>query len=295
MLNYVLTCCSTVDISRKYLEKRNISFVSFNYHLDGKSYLDDLGESVSFDDYYEKIKEGSMPTTSQVNVGQFLEFFETFLRDEKDILHISFSSGLSGSYNSAIIASEELKIKYPNRKILVVDSLAASSGYGLLVDKAADLRDSGESIEDIHKFIEQNKLNVNHWFFSTDLTHYKRGGRISSTSAAVGTLLNINPLLNMNCHGELTPVKKVRGKKKVINEMIEKMTTLAKDGVNYSGKCFISHSASFNDARMLADLIEEKFKSLDGSVVINNIGMVIGAHTGPGTVALFFFGDERKC
>lgn len=295
MLNYVLTCCSTVDMSREYLEKRNIPFVSFNYHLDGKDYLDDLGKSISFDDYYERIKNGSMPTTSQVNVGEFLEFFETFLNDGKDILHISFSSGLSGTYNSAIMASEELKTKYPDRKILIIDSLAASSGYGLLVDKAADLRDNGGNIEDLHKFIENNKLNVNHWFFSTDLTHYKRGGRISSTSAVVGNLLNINPLLNMNCDGELTPVKKVRGKKKVINEMIEKMTTLAESGINYSGKCFISHSSSLDDAKTLADLIEEKFKSLDGSVVINDIGMVVGAHTGPGTVALFFFGNERKC
>ncbi|MFA9422448.1 MAG: DegV family protein [Sedimentibacter sp.] len=293
MSDYVLTCCSTADMTNEYFEDRNIPFACFHYNIDGNEYPDDLGKTMSFDDFYGRITAGAMPTTSQVNVGEFINFFESFLIESKDILHISFSSGLSGAYNSACIARDELLLKYPNRKILIIDSLGASSGYGLLVDMAADIRDDGSSIEEVCKLIEENKLNVHHWFFSTDLTHYKRGGRISSASAAVGNLLNICPLLDMNYDGKLIPRTKFRGKKHVIAEIVKQMETHAKDGVNYSGKCFISHSACYDDARRVADLIEEKFTSLNGPVLINSVGTVIGSHTGPGTVALYFFGDKR--
>ncbi len=294
MSNYLLTCCSTADMPHEYFQNRKIPYVSFHYILDGKEYPDDLGQSISFEQYYRRISEGAMPTTSQVNVSQFIEFFEPFLEEGKDILHISFSSGLSGAYNSANIAKDELLSKYPDRKILIVDSLAASSGYGMLVDMAADLRDKGETLEDVHNWLENNKLHVHHWFFSTDLTHYKRGGRISPTSAMVGGLLHINPLLNMSADGKLTPRKKIRGKKKVINEIVRMMDMHANDGPDYSGKCFISHSACYDDARKVADLIEEKFPHLKEPVRINSVGTVIGAHTGPGTVALYFVGDKRE-
>jgi DegV family protein with EDD domain len=294
MYNYVLSCCSTADMPYDYFKKRNIPFVCFHYVLDGKEYLDDLGQSMTFEEFYRRVAAGSMPTTSQVNVGQFIEFFEPFLKEEKDILHISFSSGLSGAYNSALIAREELLSRYPDRKIIVIDSLGASSGYGLLVDMAADMRDTGATIEELHAWVEENKLNIHHWFFSTDLTHYKRGGRISATSAAVGTLLNMCPLLNMSYDGKLIPRRKIRGKKQVIAQIVHMMEMHAKDGVNYSGKCFISNSACYDDARKVADLIEEKFPFLSGRVMINSVGTVIGSHTGQGTVALFFLGDKRE-
>lgn len=294
MCNYVLSCCSTADMPYDYFKKRNIPFVCFHYILDGKEYLDDLGQSMTFEEFYRRVAAGSMPTTSQVNVGQFIEFFEPFLKEEKDILHISFSSGLSGAYNSALIAREELLSRYPDRKIIVIDSLGASSGYGLLVDLAADMRDTGATIEELHAWVEENKLNIHHWFFSTDLTHYKRGGRISATSAAVGTLLNMCPLLNMSYDGKLIPRRKIRGKKQVIAQIVQMMEMHAKDGVNYSGKCFISNSACYEDARKVADLIEEKFPFLSGRVMINSVGTVIGSHTGQGTVALFFLGDKRE-
>lgn len=293
MSDFVLTCCSTADMPYAYFKKRNIPFVCFHYTMDGKEYPDDLGQTMPFEEFYDRIKEGAMPTTSQVNVGQFIDFFEPFLKDGKDVLHISLSSGLSGSYNSACMAKEELLSKYPGRKILVVDSLGASSGYGLITDTAADMRDDGLSLEEVYTWIEENKLNVHHWFFSTDLSHYKRGGRISATSAALGTLLNICPLLNMDNKGKLIPQTKVRGKKRVIAEIVHMMETHAKNGLAYLGKCFISHSACFDDAQMVADRIEEKFLHLNGSVMINSVGTVIGSHTGPGTVALFFFGDKR--
>ena len=258
MSGYVLTCCSTADMPYEYFKKRNIPFVCFHFNMDGKEYPDDLGQTVPFEEFYARIAAGAMPTTSQVNVGEFIDFFEPYLKDGKDILHISLSTGLSGAYNSACIAREELLPKYPSRKILIVDSLGASSGYGLLTDAAADMRDNGAALEDVFATIEKNKLNVHHWFFTTDLTHYKRGGRISAASAMMGTLLNICPLLYVNYKGSYSP-RKIRGKKRVIKEIIHKMEVHAQKGTEYSGKCFISNSACYDDARKLADLVEERF------------------------------------
>lgn len=294
MNKFILTCCSTADMNHEYFFKREIPFASFHFNIDGEDYIDDLGQTMPFEEFYSYIEGGAMPTTSQVNVGEFIDLFEPFLKRSKDILHISLSTGLSGAYNSACIAKGELLAKYPERQIMIVDSLGASSGYGLLTDLAADMRDEGTSIEDVCTWLEENKLNVHHWFFSTDLSHYKRGGRISAASAVVGSILNICPLLNMNNHGELIPREKIRGKKRVISEIVKKMKTHAENGVNYNGKCFISNSACYDDARMVADLIEKDFPNLDGKVVINSVGTVIGSHTGPGTVALFFLGDKRK-
>ena len=293
MPQYVITCCSTADMPYDYFQKRNIPFVCFHFTLDGKEYPDDLGKTVSFDEFYRKIAAGALPTTSQVNVGEFIDFFEPYLTQGLDILHISLSSRLSGTYNSALLAGEQLLQKYPDRRILIVDSLGASSGSGLLVDLAADLRDSGASLDEVHTWVEENKLTIHHWFFSTDLTHYRRGGRISAVSATVGTILSICPLMNMNDLGQLIPREKVRGKKQVIAEIVRKMEEHAQNGVNYTGKCFISNSACYDDARRVADLIEERFPHLNGKVMINSVGMVIGSHTGPGTVALFFVGDKR--
>ena len=293
MSDYVVTCCSTADMPYDYFKMREIPYVCFHFTMDGKEYPDDLGQTIPFDEFYARITTGALPTTSQVNVGQFLDFFEPYLAQGKDILHISLSSGLSGTYNSALLSREQLLQKYPDRKILIVDSLGASSGYGLLVDMAVDMLDSGASLEEVHAWAEENKLNIHHWFFSTDLTHYWRGGRISATSATVGNLLNIYPLMNMNLEGKLIPREKIRGRKRVVSEIVKKMEEHAQNGTGYSGKCFISHSACLKDARTVADLVEEKFPQLDGKVMVNNIGTVIGSHTGPGTVALFFVGDKR--
>ena len=293
MPDYVLSCCSTADMPLEYFQKRDIPFVCFHFTMNGREYPDDLGQTMPFDEFYKRIAAGALPTTSQVNVTQFIEFFEPYLAAGKDILHISISSGLSGTYNSAVMARQQLLQKYPNRQLQIVDSLGASSGYGLLVDAAADLRDGGAALEDVHAWVNANKLNVHHWFFSTDLTHYKRGGRISAASATMGTLLNICPLMNMNDEGKLIPREKIRGKKRVIAEIVQRMEEYAQNGVNYVGKCFISQSACYDDARAVADLVEQKFPQLNGKVMINSIGTVIGSHTGPGTVALFFLGDKR--
>lgn len=291
--DFILSCCSTADLPLSYFEERDIHFTCFRFQMDGKEYLDDLGQSIPFDEFYRRIADGAQPTTSQINVQQYVEYFEPFLKAGREVLHIAFSSGLSGSANSARIARETLTEKYPDAKLYIVDSLAASSGYGLLVDKAADLRDSGKSAEEVRDYLEQNKLRLHHWFFSTDLTSYIRGGRVTPVAGFFGTVLKICPLLNVNNEGKLIPRQKCRGKVKAIDEIVSKMVEHAEGGREYSGKCFISHSACEADARAVADRVEATFPNLDGKVMINSIGTVIGAHTGPGTVALFFFGDER--
>lgn len=291
---YILSCCSTFDLDKEYFKKRNISYACFHFSINGKDYTDDLGQSIPFKDFYKIIsKKGTEVKTSQVNVGEFIEYFTPFLEKGLDILHISLSSGLSGAYNSALIAKKELEKKFPERKIYVVDSLGGSSGGGLLIDKLADLRDDGKSIDELFNWAEENKLNVHHWFFSSDLSFYIRGGRISKTAGFVGTLLKICPILNVNSLGKLTPVLKVRTKSKAIEETFKKMVENAKNGDDYSERCFISHSNCYEDAKTLADLIEAHFKNLNGKVKINYIGTTIGSHTGPGTVALFFWGKKR--
>ncbi len=294
MSQFILSCCSTVDLSEEHLARRNVPYLSFHYSVDGKAYADDLGKTLSYDAFYAAISSGAVTETSQVNISEYLDFFSGYLSQGLDILHICLSSGLSGSFNSATNAARIAAERFPDRKILIVDSLGASSGSGLFVDKLADLRDEGRSIDEVHAFAEAEKLRLHHWFFSTDLTSYFRGGRISRASCIFGGLLNICPLLNMDHEGHLIPRAKLRGKKKAITEIVECMKAHAEGGASYSGKCYISQSACMEDARAVADLIEAAFPSLDGPVLINNIGTTIGSHTGPGTVAVFFWGDERN-
>lgn len=294
MQNYVLSCCSTADLTREHFSRRNIHFVCFHFLLDGKQYTDDLGESISPADFYAAMENGADTKTSQVNVEEFIEYFEPFFKEGRDILHVSLSSGLSGVLNSAQTAAAMLLEKYPERKLYVVDSLGASSGYGLLMDTLADLRDAGLDIDSLRQWALDNRLSLHHWFFSTDLTFYVKGGRISKAAGWFGTALKICPLLNMDNTGHLRPRFKVRGKAKVTREIVDKMEKFALGGTDYSGKCYICHSACYEDARHVADLVEQTFKKLQGKVEINNIGPTIGSHTGPGTVALFFYGNKRE-
>lgn len=293
MTDYVLSCSSTADLTKKRMEELNIEYVRFHFYLDEKEYADDMGESITPEELYDKMLAGAVTKTSQVPLDEYMHFFEKYLEQGKDVLHIEFSSGLSGSYNSARLAAEELAEKYPERKVYVVDSLAASSGYGMIVDALAAMRDAGKDIDEIKQWIEDNKLRMNHWFFSTDLTFYIRGGRISKTAGMIGSILNICPFLNVDNAGKLIPREKIRGKKKVIHRIVEMMEQHAENGLEYDGKCYISHSLCEDDAKMVAKMIEEKFPQLNGKVEIYPVGATIGSHTGPGTVALFFWGDER--
>ena len=293
MEDYIISCSSTADLSKEHFEEINVPYVCFHFNLDGKTYPDDLGQSVPFDKFYRMMAEGSMTSTSQVNIEEFVQYFTKLLDTGKDLIHIELSSGLSGSYNSACAAAEMLREKYPDRKIYIVDSLGASSGYGLIVHTMAEKRAEGMSIDELHVWTEKNKLRMHHWFFSTDLKYYVRGGRVSKTAGFFGNLLNICPMLNMDHLGRLIPRAKIRTKKRAILDIVNRMEKHAQGGLDYSGRCYICNSDFWDDAKEVARLVEERFPKLNGKVLINSIGTVIGSHTGPGTIALFFWGDER--
>ncbi len=293
MSEYILSCCSTLDLTREHLEQRDIKFICFHFELDGKQYPDDLGKSMPLAQFYQAMTDGADTRTSQINITEYVDYFESLLEQGKDILHISFSSGLSGSYNSAVNAANLTMERHPGRKIVVIDSLAASSGYGLIVDKAADLRDEGMDMDTLANWVEEHKLNMHHWFFSTDLTFYIKGGRVSKTAGGIATVLGICPLLDVDENGHLIPRAKIRTKKKVKQAIVDRMRELADGGLDYSEKCYMSHSACLEDAEDVARAVEAEFKHINGGVLINDIGTTIGSHTGPGTVALFFWGKKR--
>ena len=294
MSEYILSCCSTADLTKEHFNRRNISYICFHYAIDGEEHIDDLGESMPFDVFYDRIAKGADTRTSQINISEYVDYFSRFLEQGLDVVHVSLSSGISGTVNSARNAALIAKERFPERSIYIVDSLAASSGYGLLMDAAADRRDEGMSAADLAAWLDENKLRMHHWFFSTDLSTFVKGGRISKTSAVFGGLLDICPLLNMDHMGRLIPRSKVRTKKKVIVEIEKRMEQFAENGLDYNGKCYISNSACLEDAQAVAKLVEEHFPKLNGKVEIYNVGTTIGSHTGPGTVALFFWGEKRK-
>lgn len=292
MSNYVISCCSTVDLNKQQLEDRDIKYIYFHYELDGKQYDDDLWETMVSDDFYRAMEEGADTKTSQVNAGEFEEYFETFLKEGKDIIHVTLASGISGVLNSALIAKGILEERYPDRKIYVIDSLTASSGYGLLMEKLADLRDSGMSVDELAAWTEENKLKVQTWFFVTDLKYLVRGGRVSKVAGFMGNVLNICPLLNIDEEGKLIPRQKIRGKKKVIEVLVNQMETFAEDGLDYSKSVNIVHSACPEDAEKVAELVKERFPKIE-KVSVYCMGPTIGSHTGPGTVGLFFWGHRE--
>ena len=293
MADYVLSGCSAADLTKEHFERIRVRYICFHYMMDGVDYPDDLGQTLSAEEFYARMAQGAETKTSQINIARYVDYFSAICEEGKDLVHVTLSSGISGTYNSACNAAQIVRERYPEREIYIVDSLAASSGYGLLLDTAAAMRDRGLSAKELADWLEANRLRLHHWFFSTDLTSYVRGGRISRTAAFFGGVFEICPLLNVDHEGKLVPRKKVRTKKNVIREIVQRMVENADNGVDYSGKCFISMSACREDAEEVARLVEESFPKLDGRVLINNIGGLIGAHTGPGTVALFFWGSER--
>ena len=293
MDGYILSCCSTVDLPAEQMERRNLSYICFHYFLDGKEYLDDLGQTMENSVFYEKMIEGADTSTSQVSVGEYLEYFEKYMKEGKDVLHVTLSSGISGSYASAKNAAEMLKEKYPDRKLYVVDSLCASSGYGFFMDALADRRDEGMSVDELHRWALDNRGRMQHWFFSSDLKWYVKGGRVSAPAGFIGGILGICPVLYVNSTGHLIPEAKVRTKKRAIQALVDRMVQYADGGKDYSGKVYICQSYCREDAEATAALVEKTFPKMEGKVQICNIGTVIGSHTGPGTIAVFFWGQRK--
>ncbi len=292
MSNFQLSCESTVDMPYSYVSGRDISVAFYTYIIDGVEYVDDMGrDENALPNFYEQLKAGKMPTTSQINHYTYLEYFEELLK-KGDVLHLAFGRGMSGSVVNAMNAAEELREQYPDRKIIVVDTLASSSGYGLLVDYAADMRDDGATMEEIEEWVLKVRLNVHHQIYATDLFHLKRGGRVSGPAAMLGTILGICPIMRLNKEGSIFAYGKARTKKKAMAETVKVMEEHAQNGYDYDGKCFICNANCIEDAQTVKAMIEEKFKNVD--VKIFDIGTIIASHTGQGTLALFYLGDDRS-
>ncbi len=292
MSNYIISCCSTADLNQSYFDENKVPFACFHFFVDDVMYEDNLGKSMDFSTFYQKMRDGAMTRTSQVNAEAYVDMLRPYLEEGKDVLHITLSSGISGTYNSACIAQDMLKEEFPDRTVYIIDSLTGSVGYGLLVDTALAKQKEGMDIHTLNQWLLDNRLNVGLWLMVSDLTYLVRGGRVSKASGAIGNLLNICPLIEFDDEGKLNVREKVRTKKKALKTQVEKMKTTAVGGTEYNGKCFISHSDSLEDAKTLASMVEEVFPNLDGPVEICNIGTVIGSHTGPGAVVLSYWSDK---
>ena len=294
MADYILSCCSTADLSDAHYSARDIHYVCFHFEVDGKQYMDDMGKSFPLADFYKAMADGAMTRTSQVSTGEYIEYFEPFLKEGKDILHLCLDSGISGTINSAVVARDTLADKYPDRKLIVLDSLAATAGLGLMMDKLADLRDEGKTIEELEAYVLEHRQEMHTWFFTTDLTYLIRGGRVSKAAGLIGGLLGICPLLWVDGEGKLDARFKIRSKKKVMQKVIEVMEENAIGGIDYADKCYINHSACLEDAKVMASMIEEHFPHLNGKVEIYDVGTTIGSHTGPGTIVVNFWGKKKQ-
>lgn len=290
MRDYQIITDSTCDLSGSLIHELDVHVIPMEFFIDGKSYLQDPEESeLSSKEFYDFLRKGKTSTTSMINTETFNREFRMFLDGGLDIIYISFSSGLSGTYNAARLSAEELKEQYPGMNIILIDSLAASIGLGLLVYTAATMKTKGLSISDLQTWLEAEKHHVCHWFTVEDLHHLKRGGRISSVSANVGTALKIKPLLNISMDGKLTTRSRVIGRKKSLNHLIEQMKSDSFALENQS--VFIGHGDSYEDALYVEKAIKAKFGVKE--VIINFIGPIIGTHTGPGFIGLAFYGNKE--
>lgn len=290
MKEFVIVTDTTTDLPRDYVEKHHLYMMSLPYTLEGTSYTWEKPMPVK--DFYDKMRAGSLPTTSQANPEEAALLYESILKDnDVDILHIAFSSGLSGSFNSCRIAAADVCEKYPDHRIVVVDSLAATLGQGLLVYKAVQLKEAGKSLDEVDAWVEENKYHLVHNFTVDDLFHLHRGGRLSKTAAIVGTMINLKPVLHVDDEGHLVMLSKVRGRKKSLIGLVDCMEKQLGDWKDKNDIIFISHGDCPEDAQFVADLIKERFGY--ENFMIDYIGATIGAHSGPGTVALFYLGDHR--
>lgn len=290
---FILSCESTVDLPYAYVDGRNIPVLFYSYTVDGQTYPDDMGrDPEALPRFYGFLEDGKIPSTSQLNVYQYAEFFEPLLQ-KGDLLHIAFGSGMTPSVTNAMAAAEMLRSKYPERRLTVIDSLCSSSGYGLLVDEAADMRDRGCSMEEVAQWVMENRQKVHHQFFSTDLKYYRRSGRMSGAAATVGTILSICPIMRLDDGGRIIAYDKVRGKKNAIVQTIQTMEQHVQNGTQYSGKCWICHSNCLTEAEQTMSALQAHFPNIKGEIRICDIGTIIASHCGPGTVAVFYFGDER--
>lgn len=290
---FILSCESTIDLPYAYAQERDIPILFYAYSVDNQEYPDDMGRNPdALPRFYAQLQQGHLPTTTQLNQAAYLEFLEPLLM-QGDVLHLVFGSGMTSSIQNARTAANVLRKKYPQRKLFIVDSFCSSSGYGLMADGAADLRDQGATLEETARWAESVAHSIHHQFFSTDLQYFRRSGRMSGPAAAIGAILDICPLMRLNYDGKIIAYGKVQGKKRALRETVKAMEAHAVGGADYCGKCFICHSNCLNEAQTLKAALQEKIPHIQGDIRICDIGTIIASHCGPGTVAVFFFGDTR--
>lgn len=290
MNNYVIVTDSSCDLPDSLVRELEIHVAPLAFIMDDKTYWNySDNREMSLEEFYGKIAEGNMATTNALNPSQAAEAIEPFLKEGKDVLVLSFSSGLSTTFNSFKMATEELSAQYPERKVYAVDTLCASLGQGMLVYQAAKLRQQGKTIEEVRDWAEENKLHQCHWFTVNDLFHLKRGGRVSAATAVMGTMLQIKPVMHVDDEGHLINVSKARGRKASLMAIVDKVAELGVDLASQT--MFVCHSACPEDAQLVADEVKRRYGVQE--VIINSIGPVIGAHTGIGCVAVFFTGSKR--
>lgn len=290
---FQLSCESTCDLPFETVRENSISAIFYSYLIGEKSYFDDMGRNAEQrKDFYRQLRDGKQSVTSQINTFRYTEYFRALL-EKGDVLHIAFTAGLTPSVYNAIEAANRLRKEYPHRRLIVLDSRAGSLGYGLVALQAAELRNSGASIDEVAQWVEQNGTSVHHCFYVTDLTALRRGGRISGTSAAIATVLGICPVIHLNLNDHLTALKKVRGKKNAMRALVQEMQKHAVDHEQYSGPCIVGHADELEDAQTVREMIEAEFPNLVGKVMIDPLGPVLVSHCGIGPVAVFYMGDER--
>ncbi len=290
---FILSCESTVDFPYSYAKKRDIPVIFYSYTVDGDEYDDDmLRDPEALPRFYGFLADGKLPSTSQINEYNYERFFEELSADG-DVLHVAFGSGMTQSVRNAFRAASNVLARHPERRITVIDSLCSSSGYGLLVDYAADMRDAGNTLDETADWLMAHRRCVHHQFFSTELDHYRRSGRMSGATAMIATILGICPIMRLDDRGRIIAYSKVRGKKGAVKTTVDTMEAHAAGGRDYSGKCWICHSNCIDEALMTRDAVAARFPKIDGDIRICDIGTIIASHCGPGTVAVFFLGDER--
>ena len=286
---FILSCESTIDLPYSYVQERELPVLFYSYSVDGEAHVDDMGrDPQSLSRFYQYIADGKLPSTSQLNEAQYEDFFAPLL-EKGDVLHIAFGSGMTASVQNAKLAAEVLREKYPERKIVVIDTLCASMGEGLLDYKALELQKEGRSLEEVAQWVEENKLKICHFFMVEDLNHLQKGGRISKTAAVIGTMVQIKPIICLDNEGKLQIIRKERGRKKGMNKIVD-MAVEACEG-KMPDMVMIPHGNCPEDAAYVAELVRKKMGVTN--VMMNNLGPVIGGHTGAGMIAIVCMADHR--
>ncbi len=294
MTDFILSATSSVDLSIEELYKEDIKWIGYTYRVDDKEHIDDLGKTMSLNDFYEKMINGASVSTSQITFVRYMEYFESLLKEGKDILHVCLSSGITGEYQQALMAKKELEEKYPERKIFVLDSLVGTAGQGMIVLALNELRKEGKSIDEVYEWGMNNRLKMNTMIFTTDLTYLVRGGRLSKAAGSFGNLLNICPIIEFNINGALVVKDKIRTKKKAMKALVNIIRNNLIEDFDTRNEIYVIHTHAYEDALELQKMLSKKLSDYKGEIKISEIGTTIGSHLGPGSVGLAFWSKTRN-